>query len=80
MKGASEEQVSQLSKKIEAETGALKCLRKLLKSDRKSTDFAFADVTYLELAAVLDSAVSFIDVTKFTCGEKFLDDGHSDKN
>ncbi len=73
MQGASKEQVSLLSKKIEAEEGVLKCLRKLLKGDRKSTDIAFADITYLELAATLDSAFSYIDFAKFECGEDLGD-------
>lgn len=65
MRGATKEHITKMSKDIEAETGALKCLRALMKSGVRSTDTAFGDITFAELAASLESAVCYIDTTKF---------------
>jgi len=81
MKGATKEQVTEKSKKIDAEVGVLKCFRALMKSDIKSTDIAFGEITFAELAASLESAVNFIDYARFELGEGFgVDKAHSDKN
>ncbi len=72
MQGATRKQIPEQAGTIEAEEGVLKCSRALAKSNVRSTDIAFGDVTFAELAASLESAVNYIDVTKFTMGESFL--------
>jgi len=69
MQGATKKQIAEQAKAIDAEEGVLKCSRALVKSDVRSTDIAFGDVTFAELASTLESATNFIDYAKFEIGE-----------
>jgi hypothetical protein len=74
MRGATKEQITKMSKDMDVEANTLRCFRRLMKSDIKSTDIAFDDISFAELAATLEAAVNYINHIKSTWGE---DNAHS---